>query len=214
MWTSNVPYVHTQIWCTHAPATHTHSGVSRAVFANDEVVCIQAPLLFHRLETLTQINRQHGPALTISVSTLLPASLHSPHHRALLPPCTSSSLTSALISQLHLSPPLPPTLPLPVSVPSISHPLLSSSFSPLLTPSFFFLHQLPWSRSISCSLSSPLVLYTLLHISPLTSHLLQCPIFTLSYVPFSLPVTPTSLTYIPRQSSISCQTPYICSFHS
>lgn len=80
--TSKLPYGHT--------ATHA-AHVSRAAAANDEGVCIPAPLLFHRLETLTQINRQHGPAITISASPLLPASLHS---RLLLP-------TSALISRLQ-----------------------------------------------------------------------------------------------------------------
>ena len=80
--TSKVPYGHTATRAAH---------VSRAAVANDEGVCIPAPLLFHRLETLTQINRQHGPAITISASPLLPASLHS----RLLPP------TSALISRLQ-----------------------------------------------------------------------------------------------------------------
>lgn len=114
------------IWSHTNTRAHTcaaHAGVSRAVFANDKGVCIPAPLLLQRLETLTQINRQHGPAITIAVSALLPASLHS---RLTAPPS-------------HICLDLPASIYLPL-LRSLSlcprSSILDSSFStsPLLTP--------------------------------------------------------------------------------
>lgn len=79
-WTSNMPYGHTLL-----TLAHTHVGVWRAVFANDEGVCIPAPLLLRRLETLRQINRQHGPAITIAVFSSPPCISPFSHQRSSLP---------------------------------------------------------------------------------------------------------------------------------
>lgn len=136
------------IWShTDARTRSTHWRLE-SCFTNDEGVCIPAPLLFHRLETLTQINRQHGPAITISVSSLLPASLHSPsllYTRALLSLSPSPSLLVLLLLpliclDLRASIYLSLSLPLFLS-PSLcprSH-ILSSSFStsPFHTPCLF-----------------------------------------------------------------------------
>lgn len=113
----------------HTCAAHTcaaHAGVPRAVVANDKGVCIPAPLLLQRLETLTQINRQHGPVITISVSPLLPASLHS---RLTAPPShICLDLTASIYLPLFLSLSLCPP----------SHILHSSSpTSSLLIPFLF-----------------------------------------------------------------------------
>lgn len=155
--TSKVPYGHT--------ATRA-AQVSRAAVANDEGVCIPAPLLFHRLETLTQINRQHGPAITISASPLLPASLHS---RLLLP-------TSALISRLQsLSRSSSPCLCWRPRSHFLSSPLATSSHPHPPQPDLFFLPRLPLS-SFSSSPSPSLLSRFSLHFSltyPLISpHLL------------------------------------------
>lgn len=144
--------------------------------ANDKGVCIPAVLLFHRLETLTQINRQHGPAITISVSPFLPASLHSPHYCTHAPP---SSFTSALILQLQsISPSHSPCL-CALVLASSTPPLLLSSPPSLFSsrPLLFFLHSSPsLSTSQSLFFSPSLIsqhctheLNIPLHISPLTS---------------------------------------------
>lgn len=171
------------IWSHTNAECAPHTPASRELcFANDEGVCIPATLLFHRLETLTQINRQHGPAITISVSPLLPASsihslhccTHAPPHpspppsaliswlQSISPPPSHSSSVS-LRPRSHISPP-----PLPLHRPFciyISPPVISSLTS----------HDLAASLPHSCTLSPSLPLpYILLHISPLTSPLSRC----------------------------------------
>lgn len=94
--------------------------VSGAAFANDKGVCIPAPLLLQRLETLTQIDTQLGPTITISASPLLPASLH---------PCLAAPPSHIC---LHLS----ASICLPLLVSSI----LSSSYSCSFPPAPFNCH--------------------------------------------------------------------------
>lgn len=86
--------------------------VSGAVFANDKGVCVPAPLLLQRLETLTQIDMQLGPTIMIPAS---PSSLILPIHASLLLPPTSafiSQLQSVSLSSSQVSsPPLSPVFP-------------------------------------------------------------------------------------------------------
>lgn len=172
MWTSNVPYGHTP---TPMRVCAAHSGVLRAVFANDKGVRFPAPLLFHQLKTLTQINRQHSPVITIYVSPLLATvpvpSSHLPHICLDL----AASICLALSLPLFLS---------SISVPSISHPLplLSSPFSPL--PLFSIYISLPvFFAPISLDLTASLPHFCLL--SPLSC---STPCFTSRHLP---PLSPT-----------------------
>lgn len=118
--------------------------VSGAVFANDKGVCVPAPLLLQRLETLTQIDTQLGPTITIPASP--PSLILSIHASLLLPP------TSAFISQLQSvslsssqvsSPPLPPlfspgSLELSLLPPLTSLPTIPLSLLSHIIFSFFF----------------------------------------------------------------------------
>lgn len=126
----------------HTCAAHTcivHAGIPRAVFANDKGVCIPAPLLLQRLETLTQINRQHGPVITISPSPLLPASLHS---RLSAPPShICLDLTASICRPLFLSLSLCPRSSILNSSTPTSPLLIPFSFypAPLICTSFCLL---------------------------------------------------------------------------
>lgn len=146
---------------------HTHAQdtlASRELFANDEGVCIPAPLLLQRLKTLTQINRQHGPAITISASPLLPASRHSrlnapPSHICLDPQLRSIALVSSPhLHALHLA--SSPLLSLPFfstarmllpQLPSVVHHLVASLSleTLLLLPFPLFLYFLLYAFSLS-----------------------------------------------------------------
>lgn len=181
MWTSNVPYGHTP---TRMRACTAHSGVLRDVFANDKGVRFPAPLSFHQLKTLTQINRQHGPMITIYVllATVPVPSSHLPHICLDL----AASICLSLYLPLFLS---------SISVPSISHPLplLSPPFSPL--PLFSIYISLPvFFSPISLDLAASLPHFCLL--SPLSC---STPCFTSRHLPRLSPIVfflhPLPLSY-------------------
>lgn len=189
MQTSNMPYGLTPTGL-HAP-THTHTqSFLTTVIANDEVVRIPVPPLFHQLETLTQINRQARPCdnnLHFSSPACLPP-FTSPLR--LCPPFSSASLTSALILAL-LSPshshssspclcaldftssPLLPPHPHPticISLPVFSHPLLLDLAASLEYYGPHFLSPL----HLLILLFSPLSYHISLSRHPTFSHLSPC----------------------------------------
>lgn len=101
--------------------------VSGAVFANDKGVCVPAPLLLQCLETLTQIDTQLGPTITIPVCP--PSLILSIHASLLLPPTSafisqlqSVSLSSSQVSSPPLTPVLFPQLPWIVTSPTTNLP--------------------------------------------------------------------------------------------
>lgn len=126
--------------------------VSGAVFANDEGVCVPAPLLLQRLETRTQIDTQLGPTITIPASP--PSPILSIHASLLLPP------TSAFISQLQAVPSPHLKYPLLLLLPFFSLSSLELSLLPLLT-------SLPAIPSVSYHIL--LFLSPFSHLSPRTS---------------------------------------------
>lgn len=191
---------------------HTHAQdtlASRELFANDEGVCIPAPLLLQRLKTLTQINRQHGPAITISASPLLPASRLNapPSHICLDPQLRSIALVSSPhLHALHLA--SSPLLSLPFfstarmlfpQLPLVVHHLVAClSLETLLLPPFpLFLYFLLYAFSLSLiyhisfsptfsHLSFDHRTFALSKFHPFTPHKPLLPLFLYFFEPYRL----------------------------
>lgn len=182
--------------------------------------CISASAVISPgLETLTQIDRQHGPAITISVSPLLPASLHSPRCYAL--PLLAVNPPSHLpwSCSFNLSLPNPPTLFPPLSLCPQSH---IRSPNPLLSSLLFCIFSSPSCLDLTASLchfcpslprSNPTPGFISCHLSPVAPFVF---FFTLAYSHFIfslLPLHHCTVSHLsPRWSSISSQSPLMCSF--